>query len=161
MIAASYDIVFLVIFSGTSTVFHIGYAILNSYQQGTKVPLLHIFATICFIYINTHTYICVCVCVCVCMLTWFPFLWYWLILSTFPIYIDHFNFFYEEMSIDALYTFFKLNYLPAVVFKFSCTCFLYILYIGPLFSYTVCRYFLSLYRWPFVDCWGDYSFFTW
>ena len=73
------------------------------------------------------------------MLTWFPFPWYWLILSTFPIYTDHFNVFYEDMSIEALYTFFKLNYLPAVVFKLSCTCFLYILYIGPLFSYKVCR----------------------
>ena len=51
MIAASYDTVFLVIFSGTSTVFHIGYAILNSYQQGTKVLLLHILANICYIYI--------------------------------------------------------------------------------------------------------------
>lgn len=58
MIAASYDTVFLVIFSGTSTVFHIGYAILNSYQQGTKVPLLHILANICFIYINKYIYIC-------------------------------------------------------------------------------------------------------
>ena len=94
-----------------------------------------------YIYKNIYIYICVCVYIYIhtYMFTWFTFLWYWLILSTFPIYIDHFNVFYEEMSIDALYTFFKLNYLPAVVFKFSCTCFLYILYIGPLFSYKVCR----------------------
>ena len=145
--------VFLVIFSGTSTVFHIGYAILNSYQQGTKVPLFHILANICYIYIYIYKH----------MFNWFPFFWYWLILHTFPIYIDHFNVFYEEMSVEALYTFFKLNYLPRVVYKLSCTYFLYILYIGPFFSYKVCRYFLSQYWLHFysVDCWGDYSFFTW
>ena len=38
-------------------------------------------------------------------------------LSTFPIYIDHFSVFYEEMSIEAFYTFFKLSCLPAVVLK--------------------------------------------
>ena len=173
VIAASYDIVFLVIFSGTSTVFHNGYAILiiliptNTVQKfyfSTSLLVLYIYIWCIYTYIhhNVHIYIYnVHPEKRFLLLTWFPFLWYWLILSTFPICIDHFNVFYEEMSIEALYTFFKLSYLPAVVFTLSCTCFLYILYIGPLFSYIVCRYFLSLYRSPFVDCWRDYSFFTW
>ena len=114
-------------------------------------PCQHLF----YIYIYINIYIC--------MFNWFPFFWYWLILRTFPIYIDHLNVFYEEMSVEALYTFFKLNYLPRVVYKLSCTHFLYIRYIGPFFSYKVCRYFLSQYWLHFysVDCWGDYSFFTW
>ena len=55
-------------------------------------------------------------------------------------YIDHFSVFCEEMSVEALYTFFKLSYWPAVVLKLSCTHFLYVLDIGPLFRYKVCRY---------------------
>ena len=64
-------------------------------------------------------------------------------------YTDHFYVFYEEMSTEVFYTFFKLSYLPAVILKLSCSSFLYILDIGPLFRYKVCRYFLSFYRLPF------------
>ena len=38
----------LLIFWGTSKLFHNGYTIFHSDQKGTKVPLLHILANICY-----------------------------------------------------------------------------------------------------------------
>lgn len=55
------------------------------------------------------------------LLTWFPLHWYLVMLSTIPIYIDHFSVFYEEMSIEAFYTFFKVIYLHVVLSKLSCS----------------------------------------
>ena len=61
-------------------------------------------------------------------------------------HIGHFYVFYEVMSIEAFYTFFKASYLPAVVLKLSCSSYLFSLDIGP---FKVCRYFLSFHRLPF------------
>ena len=65
-------IVLLIIFWGISKLFHKCYAILNSYQQSTKVPLLQILASICFgVFLNNaypeRWYL---------LLTSFPFHWY-------------------------------------------------------------------------------------
>ena len=65
------------------------------------------------------------------LLTWFPLHWYLVMLSTISIYNDHFSVFYEEMSIEAFYTFFKVIYLHVVLSKLSCSSCLYILDIGP------------------------------
>ena len=46
-------------------------------------------------------------------------------------HIGHFYVFYEVMSTEAFYTFFKVIYLHVVLSKLSCSSCLYILDIGP------------------------------
>lgn len=96
------------------------------------------------------------------LLMWLPFHWYLMMLSTIPIYIDHVSVFYEEMSIEVFYTYFKVIYSCVVLSELSCSNCLYILNIGPLFRWKVCRYF-SFFRLPFyyVDWRGDHPLITW
>ena len=44
----------MIIFGGTSKLFHNRYVIFHSHQQGTKVALLHIIANICYILFIIH-----------------------------------------------------------------------------------------------------------
>ena len=55
MIAGSYDNFWtLIIFGGISKLFHNGHAIFHSYQEGTKVALLHTLASICYFLFIIH-----------------------------------------------------------------------------------------------------------
>ena len=53
-------------------------------------------------------------------LTWFPFHWYLVMLSTFPMYVDQFSVFYEKKCLLELFIHFSksVSYFPAVVLKF-------------------------------------------
>ena len=68
--------------------------------------------------------------------------------STFPMHIGNFYVFYEVMSTEDFYTFFKGSNLPAVVLQLNGSSCLFTLDIGPSFRYEVCRYFFSFYRLP-------------
>ena len=88
------------------------YVIFHSHQQGTKVTLLHILANICFFLFIIHIlkiswYL---------FWTWFLFLWYLVILSTFLTHIDHF---YEEMLLKLLQMW-ELDYKESWAPRNSC-----------------------------------------
>ena len=53
---------------------------------------------------------------------------------------------HKELGTNEQLNWLKIQYLPAVVLKLSCSSFFDILDIGPFFRYKFCRYFLSFYR---------------
>ena len=140
----------ILIFWGTSKLFHNGYIIFHSDQKGTKVPLLHILANICYFPFIIHI---------LESDSLFDLISISLILSD----VRHFSYVYWSFLwrnvIEAFYTFFKLSYLPAVVLKLSCNTFLYILDLVPCSKFAdTSSHFIGRLS---VDCWGNYPFFTW
>lgn len=94
-------IILLIIFWGTSKLFHNGYVILHSYQQLQKFHFLLCCQNFLFSFYNTQPerwYL---------LSTWFPFHWYLVMWSTVAMYNDHFSVFYEEMSIEDFTHFLK------------------------------------------------------